>query len=362
MRARRTGHLAALALLACAGCSDGDDTAVKAPTLSTDAGEKALKDTVVTAHLKRKHRTGTNLVWCGTFQMAWDELSSLGKGPVQLDGAPAMVAVLNARLTSKEDIDEASYVARAGLGKDGIVETIKVELNKKFPQGAAPLLVPSSVSPMSILAYAYLAKALTFKTPFPRVRRPVVFQGIRVTCFGASHEEEPSSWKAQQRQVSILDYRSGKDFLVELLTQQDGDRLLLARTDAEGTLLETIQSVLQRVERAQPSTLEDDDRMAVPLVNFDLRRDYAEIVGKRLQGTGYVVEHASQRILFNLNERGASLASEASYWAALANGKPKPPKHLIFDGPFLVLLMRKGAKMPYFAAWIENAELLVPAK
>jgi len=33
---------------------------------------------------------------------------------------------------------------------------------------------------------------------------------------------------------------------------------------------------------------------------------------------------------------------------------------MIFDKPFLVVLRREGAKAPYFALWVDNAELLVP--
>ena len=32
---------------------------------------------------------------------------------------------------------------------------------------------------------------------------------------------------------------------------------------------------------------------------------------------------------------------------------------MIFDKPFLIILERANAKMPYFALWVDNAELLV---
>ncbi|MFG0318862.1 MAG: hypothetical protein ACF8XB_16440, partial [Planctomycetota bacterium JB042] len=35
-------------------------------------------------------------------------------------------------------------------------------------------------------------------------------------------------------------------------------------------------------------------------------------------------------------------------------------RRLVFDGPFLVMLLREGAARPYFAAWIETPELLLP--
>lgn len=271
-----------------------------------------------------------------------------------------MVAALNAKLISKDALDEASYVARAGGERDGIIETLRAELRKKFPADAAPKLLPASIPPGQFLAYAYLAKDLAFATPFPRVRYPVTFQGVHVVCFGASPHDETSPWSAQRKQVSILDHRSKDDFIVELITRDDRERLLLARVAAERTLERTVAEVLGRVALAKPSILEGDDELVIPVVGFDLRREYAEIVGKRVLNprlSGRTIDYAIQDIRFNLNERGASLKSEAAI-GSLADGKPK---RLIFDGPFLVLLMRKTAKMPYFALWIENAELLTPS-
>jgi hypothetical protein len=35
---------------------------------------------------------------------------------------------------------------------------------------------------------------------------------------------------------------------------------------------------------------------------------------------------------------------------------------LIFDGPFLVMIQKAGSQNPYFALWVDNAELLVPLR
>ena len=32
----------------------------------------------------------------------------------------------------------------------------------------------------------------------------------------------------------------------------------------------------------------------------------------------------------------------------------------VFDKPFLIMLQRKDAEMPYFALWVDNTELLMP--
>ena len=39
--------------------------------------------------------------------------------------------------------------------------------------------------------------------------------------------------------------------------------------------------------------------------------------------------------------------------------EPVPKHKMVFNKPFLVLLERTGATTPYFAVWVDNAELLI---
>ena len=38
---------------------------------------------------------GTNIVWCGTFQLVWGELCKVANGPVHMDNEPPLVEQLN---------------------------------------------------------------------------------------------------------------------------------------------------------------------------------------------------------------------------------------------------------------------------
>jgi serine protease inhibitor len=64
---------------------------------------------------------------------------------------------------------------------------------------------------------------------------------------------------------------------------------------------------------------------------------------------------------FEMNEKGVELRSEAHM--AFGCGMEAPPvrqHRMVFDKPFLLLMERAEAKIPYFALWVDNAELLVP--
>ena len=61
---------------------------------------------------------------------------------------------------------------------------------------------------------------------------------------------------------------------------------------------------------------------------------------------------AQQDILFRLDRSGAELKSEAKMYALGG------ATHFVVDRPFLIYMCQRGAKTPYFALWVDNAELL----
>ena len=145
---------------------------------------------------------------------------------------------------------------------------------------------------------------------------------------------------------------------MELKTRSVGDRLFLAKIPTETTLLATAVAVTDRVRQTKAAKFEEPSSFVVPVLDFDVTRDYFELLGKPMQVKnpsfdGDSFEIARQKIRFKLDETGAVLKSEAIYAAAKAES-------LIFDEPFLIMIQRQNAKMPYFALWVDNAELLVP--
>jgi hypothetical protein len=81
---------------------------------AVQANADQLPGTVVTPHLECEIPAGKNVLWCATFQIAWNELYDLLGGPIQWTGAPEMVSILNKRAVTGRDLDETSYVAMAG--------------------------------------------------------------------------------------------------------------------------------------------------------------------------------------------------------------------------------------------------------
>ncbi len=340
------------------------------PYLTADAG--SLRRTVVAPAPDEPHAEGRNILYCGTMQLAWNELVRLCGGPPRLDGPCEIAERLNreASRIAKDDLDDESYVARAGEG-DAVLHEIRRELARKFQGAASPGMLPERLPDDALFLYAYLFKSLAFATPLLREEGwGLEFRGSqRVRHFGLWETMGEADWKEQAGQVVVHDHRSDEDFVVELLTKARDDRLLVARVPPEATLLDTARQVLAR---AAPSLwsrmtggahLRRKDTLKIPIVDFELLCQYSELAGRQISARQRVISQADQAIRFRLDDKGALLKSEFAMTAPRGGLRPGfLPRSFVCDGPFLVLLLRKGRAAPYLALWIDNAELLIPAR
>ena len=356
-----------LALLGCGGKppapepAAGPQAADNTPTLydpdgvlKADASD--LKSTVVTATLDAPITPGQNVLWCSTFQLAWNELSDLLGGDIRLEGGSPLADSLNQRAATKSDLDEASYVAMAGH-PDVVVPKIKKALAEKFPGETFDLAQPSG--PSALFAYAALVKNLEFDNAFDtRTDSIMLFGGRPVRSFGFGGGFERMRELISQIVVYAYDgpRKGRREIIIELKTKSPDDRLILAMVAPSATLGETAAAVRSRL--GQPVSGEGPesmvDELAVPCLDFRVRRGYRELEGRPIAGIGEPLTDCDQDIHFRLNERGAKLKSEAR--AGIFGEMAK----LIFDRPFLILMERRDAKAPYFALWVDNAELLAP--
>jgi len=116
----------------------------------------------------------------------------------------------------------------------------------------------------------------------------------------------------------------------------------------------------ERIRSGQRVGFGGEDELAVPDFGFDITRTYneienADLVVRNPKAEGTMITSAKQNIRFQMDEKGVVLKSEAAMVVTLGM-----PKNLVFKRPFLVMLKRTDAKVPYFAMWVDNPELLVP--
>lgn len=339
-----------------AGCSLTE----KKTMLSSDN----LKQTNVTPQLEEKIDLNKNLLYSSTFQLAWNELKDeIIKGNIVLDTPLSMVDSLNKSLSTKNDVSQDAVVAMAGYEKDGIQSKINKALKEKF-KGQAPT-VEEKLGPEDILAYGFLYKNLEFVHEFECLEEPINFKTggtvSKVKGFGIKKYTESEQCMNLGKQVTVFDYKNDSDFIICLESKSKDDDFILAKVEPKQTLLETVKMVEDRIKNGKQEKLEKGDTVQIPSIDFDIRHSCNELEGKGLKNQGfdeYVISKAIQDTRFKLDEKGAVLKSEAKIVVVKGEMKMRKEMKLVFDKPFIVMIKDRNSKLPYFALWVGNTELL----
>ena len=331
---------------------------------TTQTDSTRLRSTIITPHLEQKLFPGKNIIYCATFQLAWNELrDDIIGGDIRLINQPAMVPILNKKAFTRNDLSDDSYVAMAGFGKDNIVEKINAALRQKFGKKAP--LVAEELGPDSILAYAFLFKKLVFETPFEKLKDPIYFSTdagkIELQAFGiAQFNPDKKTDKKLSDQLKIYSYNwDSGEFIIGLKSKSENDEIILAKIQPEENLLKTCQAAADIIEKSEPADIDYGETLRIPKFDFDITHEYRDLLYKDLLNAGftdYFIAEARQDIRFKFAETGALLKSEAKI---AAYGEPGG---LIFRPPFLIYIRKKGSALPYLAIWVDNSELLLKSE
>lgn len=347
--------------------------------------DQRVKDTAIVPQLDVEHARGRDLVWCASFDLAWRALCDAVGGPIALkpdptggaeyDRALSFVRALNASLV-REDVALPNWcVALAGEHTEEWVERAQELLRARQ---AETTLFPGTPNPGLLVAYAYADVHLPFETPFASVQGGMHFKGTAVHGFGVwdpYNDAERALYEARVRQVLIHHHRfafeydpddlheddgPSEEFVIELETSQKDSRVIVACCVPERTFAGTVALTMSRLRddaASQPDArLRSEEKLRVPSLDFDATRRHPELHGRGILNRGFeahIFGETLERVCFVLDEGGARVVSEA-----LFGGLSLPPRSFVCTDPFLVMVMRRGARMPFLAAWVETAELL----
>jgi len=337
----------------------------------TFAGKsEQLKQTVIVPTLDSPCPPNKNIIWCSSFQLAWNEIRDKVIGaPLKVVGAEEVAARLNTAKQSSSDLDPKSLYVAGGWIKDGIVEKIKKDMAVKFPSHVLP---DFSGFDDGLLAYSYLVACVPFEHPFRQVNEGLVFKdsqgaGIDVEAFGLSKIDE-GGYRKIREQVAVLYCRRSdapdahgemNEYAIDLCRSSRPYEVVVALVEPKGSLAQTLEYV--RLQMQEPKSrgysdktpaLGTNDVLRVPEMVWRIDHRFSELIGKTLANVNIPIVEALQTTAFRLDRCGAMLKSEAVFAAT------RSPKHFVFDRPFLVYMQKRGAEQPFFVMWVDNAELL----
>jgi hypothetical protein len=340
------------------------------PPVVFNGDSKGLKQSVIISTLDTPIPEGKNVIWCASFQMAWDHLKKdvIGE-PVRVANAEVVADRLNKAMVKDADLPDGSYYAAAGFTKDGIAERIRREMKERFQKEPMDL----NDKEAAILAYAYLRASVPFTLPFFDNDQEFLFtdergQKTSVSSFGLRQKDE-SKYRDLRNQVEVLYLQRGEKwgqpptaFALDLCRDSKPNQVILACIPRKGTIQATLTDVEQKITEGRPEEYErrlgSISTLLVPNLNWEISHHFAELESADRQllnakFKGLWIDKALQTIDFRLDRSGVELQSEAALSAKSASAP-----NFCFDRPFLIVVKKRNAEHPFFVMWVDNAELL----
>lgn len=358
-----------------------NETAIKDPVAieTTD-----LKQTSIVATLDCTLPKNQNVIWCSTFQMAWDVIKRDIIGETfQVQGAENLSDRLNATEFSTETLEAESYIVAIGLVWDGIIEQILEEIIQYFPFEPAPNFSVRGGSSKDIVAFSFLLIDIEFENQFYINNDEFEFQDsngaiTEVTSFCIRSDSDSSDLVREQ--VDVLYYKRGNqtsetEFIVDLCVHTNPYQVVLACVSQQETLGEILAFIEQKISEFKQNPDHEElrklqsasdiypaDSLIVPDVLYILTHHFVELEGRIPDNQPwykwYEITMAMQMIDFVLNRTGGVLKSDEDVIVPPA-GSVLEPRRFHFNRPFLIYIKkREPAASPFFVMWVDNAELM----
>ena len=345
----------------------------RTPTVFAGASDR-LQRTEIIPTLDTPTESGKNVVWCAAFPLAWKKLQNdLAGGPVRLDEAVAACDRLNAAPDPSGDLPPDAFYAAAGWVNKGILDTIHAEMERRFPE--KPRATFPEIVPDSFVAYAYLEAQVRFPLLYEENKEPLDFTDsagnvARVRSFGITRASSGHHRRLRGQvevQVKVLYQKRDArgrlaEYALDLCRTSQPNQVVVALVAPRETLGATLAAVESGIASspggARPHHLTVSDELLVPVTSWRIKHEFRELQGRSFQNPtlgGRPMDVALLETQFRLDRSGAYVKAEARMHE---KGK-KGPRRFVLDRPFLVYMKKRGAKRPFFALWVDNAELLV---
>src|SRR5262249_41976968 len=255
---------------------------------SFDATSDKLERTVIVPTLDTPMPADKNVIWCASFQLAWNKVKTdLAGGPVQIQNAEALAKSLNDAPQSEGDLPPGSFYAAAGWDRDGILDTIRKDMARLFP-GVRVSDLPQD--PSGATAFAYLQTSVRFDFPFFEEPNGFRFSnGKTVSGFGLTHEHE-GAYRRLRDQVEVLYAASEREnefnltsYALDLCKNSQPNQLVLACIKPGKTLEETLTHLQAKIastlKDAKGSGLFIDANLRVPNTHWRISHRFAGLEG-----------------------------------------------------------------------------------
>lgn len=299
-----------------------------------------------------------NRIWVGTFQIVWNEIiDNIVKSPIKFIGYDSKIASdLNKKEFTKNDISSSAYYTKYGKVSPKLKNEIEKGIKKKFHEKSDILdMFDFSNQPNKIFVYAMLKKDFRFITAFDKLPQGYFGESKKlVQYFGI----KDNSNKQLYKNVYIMFYNNNEDFAVKLNTKGN-DEVILYRTNDNDSFDKYFTTVTQKEKIYTGNrTFHKNDSLQIPNINLYNITSFEDLEGHEIANTNFKIDKTIETIDFKMNNEGVKLKSEAAVMIRCTSLAPDSGRYFLFNDNFVLFLIEKGQKNPYFAMRVHDVATL----
>lgn len=332
---------------------------IPADTSQTSVAEEpSVPDIDVLATINQAS-SSPNRIWVGTFQIVWNEvMNNLVYGPIRFaDYNSKMARELNKQSFKETNISDNSYYTNFGVVSPDLKREIEQGIKAKFNETSDILdSFDWTKDDKRMFFYAMLKKDFKFLSAFDKLSKGGFGNNYnQVSYFGINKKSN----KKLDKTVSVLFYNSYNDFAVKLYTK-DNDYVLLYRTDEDKTFDNYYLDLKKKSKTyTENRSFSKNDELRIPDINLYKVTGFADVEGHIIKGTNFKIDKTIETIDFKMNKEGVKLKSEAAIMMMTTSLMPEEVgRKFYFTDNFVLFLIEKGQKTPYFAMKVADVETL----
>lgn len=293
-------------------------------------------------------------VWVGTFQLVWNDfINKIVFNPVRFrEGTPIFVYELNKQTFKDSDISDSCYYKYAGKVKKNTKKTISKAIRKKFKE-SSDILDKLDINPRNdmYLIYAMLKKDFEFLNAFDKLERSIFKSDDIAEYFGI----DANSDNELRKGVNVLFYDDIEDFAVKLTTTGNDEVYIYKNPSNKPFNLLYIDMLKKEKSYIGDKHFNKVDELKIPNIKFSEVKVFDELANKRIMGTNLVINQAIETIIFDMNNKGVKLKSEAAMTTMTTALMPeKEPRLFHCNNTFVIFLKEKNKRIPYFALRVND--------
>lgn len=311
------------------------------------------KETKLNSVLSLEDEINNNTIWCGTFNLIWNDLKDIAKQNIILEKQTKEVDNLNKSTFTTKELNEKSYYKTQGYQTPALKKEIEKNIKEKFNEESDILDGFTFEDPTDkYLLYVMLSKAFEYNTQFDDLGI-LSFDGVSGKYFGFDENSE----KEVRNNIEVIYYDSENEKYIIKINTKDNDELYLYK----GYTAKTFKGIYDEIEKYKAKsnsyTLSSHSKLYVPYISIKNVNEITNLENQKFKtkdGNAYMINKAIQTINLDLTEKGGKVKSEAG----ISFDKSIAIEDIVlrYDKDFALFIKEKDAKLPYLAITVNNLD------